>query len=230
MIRIKNLYKKFGTNSVFENVSLNISTGSKVALIGTNGSGKSTLIKLLVGLIKPDKGDIQILDSAPSRLAKNTVGILLAEPFYIEQFSVLEYLKFVCEFQKISKETAQFRIDKLTFWLQLNDLSKRIKSLSTGNQMKVSIISALINDPKILLLDEPFRSLDDDATRTIIDYLRETTKSFLITAHSLEVVGDFCDRFIIIGKKSEVKIFDNRKEALHHIEISKGTKKLSPLF
>lgn len=218
MIQFHNVSKQFGAKKVFEDVSFNIQKGSKVGVIGGNASGKSTLVNLMSGLIVPDKGSITVLNSAPTYRIRHQIGFVLSEPLYIEDFTGEEYFRFVCKFQHIDKAIVSHRIKELCSWIDFHDLSRKIKSLSTGNKMKVSIITSLLNNPFILIWDEPFRSLDETSILSVKRYILEMEKTFLITAHSVKLIEDFCDFFLIMDRQHTVRVFKSKNEASHYFD------------
>lgn len=121
----------------------------------------------------------------------------------MDEFNIVEYWKFVCKFQEVPKNEINQRIDDLVNLLELNEHTKKpIKNLSSGNQMKVSLGEALIHNPKMLVLDEPFVNLDIGSTEKIMNILKgfKGKKTIFITSHQLELVADLCDRFLIMNK------------------------------
>src|SRR5690606_20800384 len=132
---------------------------------------------------------------------KKNLGIVLSTHYSIDTFSVTDYLSFVGEFQSLKKKQIKERIEDLLVLLELqNESRKAIKDLSSGNKMKVSLAAALIHNPRILILDEPFVNLDIKSTQTISEILKsfKGKKTVLITSHNLDLVVELCDRFLLM--------------------------------
>jgi ABC-2 type transport system ATP-binding protein len=218
MIHADKIYKSFGKKIVFQNASFSVPTGKKVAIIGGNGSGKSTLVNLLTGLILPDKGLISIFDLKPSYKIRNRIGFVLSEPIYIDHFFPGEYFRFVGKFHKVESSLVKKRVESLCAWLEVSEYERKIVSLSTGNKMKISIISSLLNDPEAIIWDEPFRSLDSDSIGKLKHFLSKTEKSIIITAHDILSIEDFCNFFLIIDKENQIRAFDSKLEAIQYFK------------
>jgi len=134
---------------------------------------------------------------------KRDLGIVLSEPFFIEDFSIKEYLELVCKFQKIEKSIFQERYSDLLNRLKLVEYEKfKIKNLSAGNKMKISIFSSLIHNPSLLVFDEPFNNLDIGTSENLLQMLisLKGNKTLLITSHDLGTVTKLCDEFIIMDR------------------------------
>ena len=128
---------------------------------------------------------------------------MLSKPYYIEEFNVVEYWKFVCKFQKVAKSEIDKRILDLIQLLDLKEnKTKPIKNLSSGNQMKVTLGSSLIHNPDMLVLDEPFINIDIATTEKIMSILKgfKGKKTIFITSHNLDLVIELCDNFLIMDK------------------------------
>jgi ABC-2 type transport system ATP-binding protein len=197
---------KLNNLNIINNLIFTIDTNEATSLIGNNGCGKSTTIHILCNLIPYDSGEVLFEGKkvTPNYVSyKKHLGIVLSKPYYVEEFNVVEYWKFVCKFQEVPKNEINQRIDDLVNLLELNEHTKKpIKNLSSGNQMKVSLGGALIHNPKILVLDEPFVNLDIGTTEKIMQILKgfKGKKTLFITSHQLELVADLCDRFLIMDK------------------------------
>ena len=217
ILEFNNINKIFSDKKVLNNLTFGIQQGEYVGLIGNNGSGKSTIIHLLFNLIQPNSGSISVFDDhlRPGRNKfRNQLGIVLSEPYYIERFTVKKYLNFVGKFQNLNKETISERSSNLCSLLSIDGWeNKKIKNLSSGNKMKVSIVAALLHNPKFLILDEPFTHLDIETTNIINKVLTriKQNKTMLISSHNLDLVIELCDRFLILDN-SEVKLDILKKE------------------
>ena len=222
-LNFENIHKKFGSKKVLNDLSFSIQKGEYVGLIGNNGCGKTTTIHLALNLIQPQSGLISFFGKThhPGKNQfRRQVGIVLSEPYYIENFKVRKYLNFVGKFQNLKKMDILERSTNLINLLNLNGCEKqRIKELSSGNKMKISLIVALLHNPEILVLDEPFTHLDIETTSIITDVLKKIkeTKTLLISSHNLDLVINLCDRFLILdnGKiKMDINKIENSNEKL----------------
>jgi ABC-2 type transport system ATP-binding protein len=204
IIEFKQVRKSFGAGAVLNELSFEIKKNQYVALIGNNGCGKTTSINILCNLIAFDSGEVRVFEKPLTKDYvgyKSQFGMVLSKPYYIEEFTVSEHLAFVGRFQNISRADIKERIHSV---LDLVDLlsskSVKIKDLSSGNQMKVSLASALIHAPDVLILDEPFVNLDIKSVENIIHVLEsvKSSKTMLITSHNLDLVTGLCDVFLIM--------------------------------
>lgn len=221
-ITFNNISKQYTSKKALDGVSFDIQERSCIALVGNNGSGKTTTINVLCNLI-PFEGNLIINGNkitSSDHSYKSEIGVFLSDPFYLEEFSCAEYWKFSCVFQGITdQEEIAKRIEDLSVLLGLEDKRKTIHNLSSGERVKVSIGAALIHNPKLLILDEPFIHLDADSRNRIVSILKDlkATKSILLASHNLSICTDICDQFIILdqGKiienisKNEVSEYDS---------------------
>ena len=174
-------------------------------MIGNNGAGKSTFIHALCNLIEPDAGVIRINETKitfTNNAYKSEMGIVLSEPYYIDIFTAKTYIIYCCKFHGVRKNEAIKRFDELSSAFDFNQSNSIISNLSSGNKMKVSLMAALIHNPTILVLDEPFTNLDINTQEILRQILFQIkgNKSILITSHNLELVADLCDTFLIMDK------------------------------
>lgn len=204
MISVTDILKKYNKNIVLKDLTFNVYEHEFVALIGNNGCGKTTLVNLLCNLESATNGKIEILESEiknNSYLFRNNLGIILSSPYYVEEFNVIEYLRFVCKFQLVQDVDIEERIDNIISFFELEPFSNsKIKTLSKGNQMKVTLCASLIHNPQILIFDEPFINLDIETTDKLIVLLQSLygKKTLFITSHNLDLVVDLCTRFLIL--------------------------------
>ena len=205
MLQIENLTKTFGNKRAVDSVSLTIPPGEICAFIGHNGAGKTTTIKAVCGLIKFDSGEI-FVDGVSVR--KNPIGCkkltayIPDSPDLYEFLSGIKYLNFVADVYKIPAAVRRERIRKYADMFELTgDLAQPVGAYSHGMKQKLSIISALIHSPRLMVLDEPFVGLDPKASRTLKDLMREVCDNggaIFFSTHILEVAEKLCDRVAII--------------------------------
>jgi len=205
MIHFKNVTKSFKTIKALNNISFKIKRNEFVGIIGNNGSGKTTIINTLCNLIPLDMGEVYFDDkkiSHKSHLYKKKVGVILSEHYSIEEFSTIEYLHFFAKFQNIDDKELVKRIKEITNLIGIDNINIPIEKLSSGNKMKVSIVTSLIHNPEVLIYDEPFVNLDFNTSNKLKDIILSLKgrKTLLITSHHLDLVIDICDRFLILDK------------------------------
>lgn len=201
--QVKLKYRK-QTKLVLDGMNLQVDSNEIVALVGNNGCGKTTTINLICNLLEPNEGQVKIFDQPlvyNKMDYKKSVGFVLSTPTYIEELSIKKYLQFICKFQGIGKVERDSRIDDMLELLQISgEADKKIAELSSGNKMKVQLAAALIHNPQLLVLDEPFVNLDvqsAEAFKALLQQLRKS-KAMLITSHHIDLVADLADRFAVL--------------------------------
>ncbi|MDG6243132.1 MAG: ABC transporter ATP-binding protein [Methanolobus sp.] len=204
IIEVKNLRKEYGDFVAVEDLSFSVAKGQIFGIVGPNGAGKTTTLKMLSSLIRPTSGNISMkgLDIYRDTVAiKSFLGFLPEESPLYEGMSVDDYLLFFSELYGVPRDRAKKRINELLFDLSLNADGKKIGDLSKGMKRKVAIARSLINDPDILIYDEPASGLDPMTSRYITDYVRllkKAGKTVIFSAHNLYQVESLCDRILIL--------------------------------
>ena len=212
MISVKNICKNFGDLRAVSNINFTVEKSNTIGLLGSNGAGKTTTIMMMMGILKASSGAIKILDEdIYKKRNKISKEINFASPFVelphrltvIQNLTVFGHLYGVDSLSK--------KIDKLSIDLDIKDLLKRrVGKLSAGQKTRVSIAKALINDPKILFLDEPTASLDPDHADWIRTYLEEyqkkTNATFVIASHNMPEVERLCNKVIMMGRGKVIDI------------------------
>lgn len=221
MIRIHDLHKSFGPLQVLTGVSLAIESGKITAILGPNGSGKTTLIKSILGLVKPDQGDIQIGDQVLNGDCRyrEDIGYMPQIGRYPENLSVNDVMTMLQDLRggKHPMDTQlpeKFRLDR--------EMNKALGTLSGGTRQKVSAVLAMLFNPKILILDEPTSGLDPVASSIFKDALmaeRAAGKTIILTSHIMSEVEELADAvvFLLDGKirfhGSPTEILQNTSES-----------------
>lgn len=199
MIHIEQLKKSFGNRTILKNITITIKPGKVTALIGPNGAGKSTLIKSILGLVKPETGDIFIGDtSVKNEKVRCKLGYMPQTPQFPPHMTVREIIDFV---QHLRKDTPH-RDMKLLNQLGLQfELDKPFKNLSGGNKQKVSAVIAFLFFPDVLILDEPTAGLDPVSALTFKQRIRKEAnsgKTILYTSHILQEIEELADELIYL--------------------------------
>ena len=214
MIEVKNIYFKYAKEFVQKNASFSVSKGEKIALFGVNGSGKTSLLKLLDGLLFPQKGEIlfegrkltkqSLKDKDFRREFRTSVGLLFQNPdIMLFNPTVYEELSFGLKQLKHSNLDGE-----INHWAEKLNLSgllgKSPVKLSGGEKQRIALASILILEPKLLLLDEPFSSLDPRATGWLIDFLNSLDSTLIMALHNMELAREIAERVIVLSENHEI--------------------------
>ena len=208
MIKIDNLTKYFGENKALDIKQLQIAEGSIVGLVGNNGAGKTTMLRLILDLCKANSGSVLSAGKDVSIFEewKEYTGSFLDSGYLIEFLTPEEYFNLIGELNHISKEELQARIAKFTSFMNGEILGKKklIKNYSAGNKQKIGIVAAMIINPKVLLLDEPFNFLDPSSQMEMLRLLRDLNKEFgttmILSSHNIELVSEISSRIVLLEK------------------------------
>ena len=224
-LELKKVAKSFGATKALSGISFTLKEGEVVGLLGPNGAGKSTLMRILSGYYTNWDGDVNFFEKSYRnhlKSIKNEVGYLTENnPLYPDMY-VIEYLKYVAELFKRKKAPINQLIKKTGL---LSHYDKKIRFLSKGYKQRVGIAAALINDPKLVILDEPTTGLDPNQLLEIRKLIRELgdKKIVLLSTHILQEVDAICDRVLIINQGDIVldeKLKNLRKSKKKIIQVS----------
>lgn len=207
MLNVVELDKNYGKRKILEQVSFQIQRGEVVGLVGENGAGKSTLLTVLATITKPTNGSIQLNDVEYGEkidVIRKMIGYVPQEISVWEEFTVEQNMLF---FEKLSwKRHTKEECRQLCLDMQLSSWKERVKDLSGGMKRKLNIAISLLNDPSLILLDEPTVGIDMKSKNEIGKYLvrlaKEQGKMILYTSHDMNEVITFCDRVYAIGQDS----------------------------
>ena len=202
MLRLENVRKTYGSLVAVDDLSFTVKDGKIFGLLGENGAGKTTTFRMIMGLLEPDKGHITLDGKKIDYSETDKIGFVTEERSLLTKLTVYEMIEFYGTLKGLSKE----KIDKkLDYWLDKFEIKdykfKKIKELSKGNQQKIQFISAVINEPKLLILDEPFTGLDPINVRLLKDAVKDLQKkgcSIIFSSHQMEYIEDFCEELIIL--------------------------------
>lgn len=202
MLKLENVRKTYGSLVAVDDLSFMVKDGKIFGLLGENGAGKTTTFRMIMGLLEPDKGTITLDGKKIDYKETDKIGFVTEERSLLTKLTVYEMIEFYGTLKGMNKE----KIDKkLDYWLDRFEIKdykfKKIKELSKGNQQKIQFISAVINDPKLLILDEPFTGLDPINVGLLKDAVKDLQKagcSIIFSSHQMEYIEDFCEELIIL--------------------------------
>lgn len=208
MLKVENVTKKYGELTAVNNLSFSVADGEIFGLLGLNGAGKTTTFRMILGLLDDYSGKITIDGQKINYKLTDKIGFLTEERSLLTKLTVSEQLIYYGVLKSLSYDEINKKID---YWLERFDISsyknKKIKELSKGNQQKVQFISAIINDPKLLILDEPFSGLDPinvELLKNIILELKNKGTSIIFSSHRMEHVELFCEKLVVLVEGKSV--------------------------
>lgn len=207
MLKIDNLSKSFGSFKAVDNISLNIKPGDLYGFLGPNGAGKTTTIKIITGLYSATSGKVFIdgIDISENHIeAKKRIGYIPDQPFLYEKLTGKEFLYFSGGLYKIPKEKLTKKIEELVDTLNIGEwINKRTEEYSQGMRQRITIASALLHEPKFIIVDEPMVGLDPQSAHIIKNLFKKLTSegtAIFMSTHSLNVVEEICSKVAIINK------------------------------
>lgn len=204
VLQIRDVHKRYGDTEVLAGVSFSVASGEVVGLLGPNGAGKTTLIRMMLDLIRPDQGEVLVLGQAPSPALKSRIGYLPEERGLYPKQRVERILSYLVSLAGVDRKTALHRARQ---WLIRVDLRgyahKRVRELSKGMQQKVQMGAALLHEPELLVLDEPFTGLDPVNRRLVSDVIAEARSrgaAVVVSSHLIDQVEQLCDSVVLIRR------------------------------
>lgn len=226
MISIKNISKVYGSKKVLQIDDLQIPKGESFGLVGNNGAGKTTLFSLLLDLIQATSGEILIDNEnvATTENWKNKVSAFVDESFLIGYLTPEEYFYFIGELRGQNKATVDaFLVQFSDFFNgEIINAGKYVRDLSKGNQKKVGIVGALIGQPEIIILDEPFANLDPSTQIKLKNLIKKWSQdeqvTFLISSHDLAHTTEVSNRIVVLNKGEVVRDIKTNPATLKELE------------
>ncbi|MBN1113307.1 MAG: ABC transporter ATP-binding protein [Bacteroidales bacterium] len=226
MIKINNLGKAYNGTVVLDIESLNIKQGESFGLVGNNGAGKTTLFRLILDLIKADRGNVESKNENVTNNSdwKNYTGSFLDEGFLIDFLKPEEYFDFIAKINSITTAEKVIMLDRFEefFGGEIIGKNKYIRDFSKGNQKKIGIFGAILSNPEILILDEPFANLDPSSQFRLKTILKELNSdrnvTMLISSHDLNHVTEVCERIVVLEKGKLVNDIATSTETLRELE------------
>lgn len=230
-IKISDLKKMFGDKTAVDIGDFTINTGEMIGLVGNNGAGKTTLFRLILDLLKADKGKIimrpekqeedlhEEINPAISEEWKSFTGAYIDESFLIDFLTPEEYFRFIGKINGLSEKETDERIMQFEQFMhgEILGQKKLIRNFSAGNKQKIGIISALLNKPQLLILDEPFNFLDptsqNSLKHTLKDYNIQTGATILISSHNLNHTIDISNRIALLENGTIIKDLSNNNNS-----------------
>ena len=217
MITIDKLKKNFGEKIAVDIEHYEINQGDMLGLVGNNGAGKTTLFRIMLDLLKADDGKVIIndIDVSQSEDWKSITGAFIDDGFLIDYLTPEEYFHFVGKMYGLKKDEVDERISKFNRFMngEVIGQKKLIRNYSAGNKQKIGIISAMLHQPQVLILDEPFNFLDPTSQSVIKHILKayheETGATILISSHNLNHTVDICPRIALLENGKIIRDIDN---------------------
>ena len=208
MLKVENITKKYGENVAVNNLCFTVDAGEIFGHLGENGAGKTTTFRIIMGLIDANEGNVTLDGKKIDYSETDNIGFVTEERSLLIKLTVQEQIEFYGTLKGLDKDTIDKRLD---YWLEKFEITsyknRKIKELSKGNQQKIQFISAIINEPKLLILDEPFTGLDPINVKLMKDaiyYLKEKGCSIIFSSHQMEYIEDFCEKLILLVKGNTI--------------------------
>jgi ABC-2 type transport system ATP-binding protein len=230
MITVEDLRKEYGDFAAVVGSSFSVESGEIFGIVGPNGAGKTTTLKMLAGLVEPTSGTARVGDyAAGDPEMRHDLGFLPEESPLYEDMTALSYLRFFADLYDVPREVADERIGSTLDRLDLDHRERRLGDVSKGMKRKVAIARSLVNDPDLLVYDEPASGLDPLTTNYVLEFTKELSaegKTVLFSAHNLYHVESVCDRVVIMNRGDIIargtvpEIRDEHGETTYHVFTS----------
>jgi ABC-2 type transport system ATP-binding protein len=203
-LRVTGLRKAFGDLVALDGLDLDVPRGEMVGFVGSNGAGKTTTMRIVLGVLEPDAGTVE-LDGRPlDAAARARIGYMPEERGLYPKMKAAEQLEHLCRLHGLDRDHARENVAR---WLERLGVGERrdelVGNLSLGNQQRVQLAAALAHDPDLLVLDEPFSGLDPVAVQVMSEVLRERSRAgvpVVFSSHQLDLVDELCDRVAIVSR------------------------------
>ena len=235
-IEVANIAKRFGDTQAVEDVSFKVRPGEIFGLLGPNGAGKTTAIRMLLDIFKPDRGTISILGGDMDEDKKERVGYMPEDRGLYQDIPLERCLTYLGTLKGLTSTQVKERLDH---WFEFFDLaihkSKKVKELSKGMQQKAQIITTLLHEPELVVIDEPFTALDPVNTQLIKDLLveqRDKGTTIIMCTHQMHQVEELCDRILLVDHGKDLlygKLNEIRKQYSGHAVLVRSESKLPKL-
>ncbi|MGI8493761.1 MAG: ABC transporter ATP-binding protein [Pyrinomonadaceae bacterium] len=207
-LKVENVTKQYGDFTAVDDLSFDVRAGRVFGFLGPNGAGKTTTIRMIVGIISPDAGSIELFGRKFSGKLQDRIGYLPEERGLYRKMKIYEQLRYFAALKDIPQKVADERMD---FWLERMELSKwkkkKASDLSKGMQQKIQFISTVLHEPDLLILDEPFSGLDPINVETLLDVISELKakgKTIIFSTHLMETAEKLCDDIILLNRSRKI--------------------------
>jgi len=234
IVQLQHVRKVYDSKVAVEDLSFSIEPGTMFGLLGPNGSGKTSSIRMMIGITAPDSGSVSLFDQPFTRKLLSRVGYLPEERGLYKKMNVLDQLMFLGQLHYVSASLAEKRARDWCEKLQITEaIPKKTEDLSKGMQQKIQFIAALLHDPELIIMDEPFSGLDPVNATLLMDTLvdlRRQGKAVLFSTHRMDQVEKLCDniallhhgQLILSGSMREIKSSYPRNRIRIHFEGGDG--------
>lgn len=226
MLEVRNISKTFGEKKAVNNISFNVENGKIFGLLGRNGAGKSTIFRIILNILKQDAGEVKYNGEFIDEKYSENIGYLPEEGSLIESYTVLEQMLYYGALKSMAeKEIKNRAVELLEKFNIVEYLNMKIKDLSKGNRQKIQFIIAILHNPELVILDEPFSGLDPISVnefKNVILELKEQNKMIIFSSHRMDHVEMLCQEILIIDKGNEIL-----KGNLEEIKNSYGAHELN---
>ena len=203
-VNVLNIAKAFGATQAVADVSFAVDKGEIFGLLGPNGAGKTTTIRLMLDIFKPDRGTVSILGGSMTEEKKERIGYMPEERGLYQDAPLERCLVYLATLKGVPKTEARLRVSQYLERFDLADHEgKKIKELSKGMQQKAQIINTIVHRPELIIIDEPFTSLDPINTQMVKDLIRELRdegRTIIMSTHQMHQVEELCDRILLIDE------------------------------
>lgn len=231
MIQIQELQKRYKDNTVLDVSSLQIPIGQCFGLVGNNGAGKTTLFRIILDLVRVSNGQVLIdgQDVSKTEDWKRRVGAYLDEHMLLSYLTPDEYFQTLRKVYGLSQQDLEQHLEKFKelFNDEIIGKNKYIRDLSKGNLKKVGIAAAMMGNPEVVMLDEPFENLDPSSQvrlkRLIMQETQESNKTFLISSHDLNHVTEICSRIVLLEKGKVIKDMTDKAQMMEELNAYFGS-------
>ncbi len=207
-VKLDRVRKSFGDFTAVKDLSLTIRAGRVFGLLGPNGAGKTTTIRMMVNITAPDSGSVEVFGRRIDSELQNRIGYLPEERGLYRRMKVVDQLRFFAELKNVRGKVFTSRIDEWLARVKLSEWkNKRSMELSKGMQQKIQFVTAVLHDPELLILDEPFSGLDPinaELLKEIVIDLKRKGKTIIFSTHQMEVAEKICDDICLINRAEKV--------------------------
>jgi ABC-2 type transport system ATP-binding protein len=207
-LRLEGVTKRFGDFTAVDGLSLNVSPGRIFGLIGPNGAGKTTTIRMIVGITRPDEGTVELFGRPFTPELQSRIGYLPEERGLYKRMRVGDQLKYFAELKGFAGRAAEEAVDRWLGKVKLSDWKrKRASELSKGMQQKIQFIAAVLHEPDLLILDEPFSGLDPvnvELLKDLVLELKAAGKTIIFSTHQMEVAERICDDICLVNRSRKI--------------------------